>query len=38
MLQMAYYEFIGKQHILLGKPLRQISRKTGGSVKPSILE
>ncbi|UED70189.1 MULTISPECIES: IS21 family transposase [Brevibacillus] len=31
MLQMANYEFIRKQHILLGKPIRQISRETGYS-------
>src|ERR1700751_6123601 len=31
MLQMANYEFIRKQHILLGKSIRQISRETGYS-------
>jgi transposase len=31
MLQMVNYEFIRKQHILLGKSIRQISRETGYS-------
>lgn len=31
MLQMANYEFIRKQHFLLGKSIRQISRETGYS-------
>lgn len=31
MLQMANYEFIRKQHFVLGKPIRQISRESGYS-------
>ncbi|TCP63926.1 hypothetical protein [Baia soyae] len=31
MLQMANYEFIRKQHVLLEKSIRQISRETGYS-------
>lgn len=31
MLQMANYEFIRKQHFVLGKSIRQISRETGYS-------